>query len=179
MKASGSPRPYPGEGQGVRAVGGGFDVIVANPPYIRQEWLAPYKAYWQGRFKSYSGTADIFTYFYELGVELLRDGGRLGFITSGSWVRGNFGGPLRKYLAENAKVDSMIDFGEFQPFEGAEMIRPTIAVLTKQPPGGPMRLFKWLTAGSPPENLSDVIANALTMRTDHLGEETGSWSRTM
>ncbi len=172
MKASGSPRPYPGEGQGVRAVGGGFDVIVANPPYIRQEWLAPYKAYWQRRFKSYSGTADIFAYFYELGVELLRDGGRLGFITSGSWVRGNYGGPLRKYLAENAKVDSMIDFGEFQPFEGAEMIRPTIAVLTKQPPGGPMRLFKWLTGGSPPENLSDVIANALTMRTDHLGEET-------
>ena len=52
------------------------------------------------------------------------------------------------------------------------MIRPTIAVLTKQPPGGPMRLFKWLTAGSPPENLSDVIANAGTMRTDHLGAET-------
>ena len=95
----------------------------------------------------------------------------MGFITSGSWVRGNFGGPLRKYLAENAKVDSMIDFGEFQPFEGAEMIRPTIAVLTKQPPGGTMRLFKWLTAGSPPENLSDVITNAFRMRTDHLGEE--------
>ena len=166
-----APRPYSGEGQGVRAVGGGFDVIVANPPYIRQEWLAPYKAYWQRRFKSYSGTADIFTYFYELGVELLRDGGRLGLITSGSWVRGNFGSPLRKYLAENAKVDSMIDFGEFQPFEGAEMIRPTIAVLTKRPPGGTMRLFKWLVAGHPPENLSDVIATAPRMHADHLGAD--------
>ncbi len=102
----------------MRAGLGGFDVIVANPPYIRQEWLAPYKAYWQRRFKSYAGTADIFTYFYELGVELLRDGGRLGFITSGSWVRGNFAAPLRKYLADSAKVESMIDFGEFQPFRG-------------------------------------------------------------
>ena len=167
-----SPLPS-GEGRGVRASGGGFDVIVANPPYIRQEWLAPYKSYWQKRFKAFFGTADIFTYFYELGVELLRDGGRLGLITSGSWVRGNFGGPLRRLLAGNAKVESIIDFGEFQPFEGAEMIRPTIAVLSKNPPAGEMRLFKWLTAGRPPENLSDVVANASTLHTRHLGED--SW----
>ena len=150
---------------------GGFDVIVANPPYIRQEWLAPYKAYWQRRFKSYAGTADIFTYFYELGVELLRDGGRLGLVTSGSWVFSNFGSALRRFLAENSAIDSMIDFGEFQPFEAAEMIRPTITVLSKKPRGAPMRLFKWLTAGYPPENLSEAIANSTTMRTDLLGQD--------
>ena len=65
----------------------------------------------------------------------------------------------------------MVNFGEFQPFEGAEMIRPTIAVLTKQPPGGTMRLFKWLVAGHPPENLSDVIAAAPRMHTDRLGAD--------
>ena len=65
----------------------------------------------------------------------------------------------------------MIDFGEFQPFEDAEMIRPTITILRKQPPGPSMRLFKWLEAGQPPENLSDVIASAATMRTDHLGAD--------
>ncbi len=150
---------------------GGFDVIVANPPYIRQEWLAPYKSYWQRRFKSYAGAADIFTYFYELGVELLRDGGRLGFITSGSWVFSNFGSGLRGFLAENSAIDSMIDFGEFQPFEAAEMIRPTITVLSKKRRGEPMRLFKWLTAGYPPENLSETIASSRTMRTDLLGSE--------
>jgi hypothetical protein len=153
---------------------GGFDVVVGNPPYIRQEWLAAYKPYWQRRFKSYFGTADIFTYFYELGVELLRAGGRLGFITSGSWVFSNFGGGLRCFLAKNAAIDSMVDFGEFQPFEGAEMIRPTIAVLKKEPPGGAMRLYKWLTVGRPPENLSDVIENASTMRTERLG--TDAWT---
>jgi hypothetical protein len=150
---------------------GGFDVVVANPPYIRQEWLAPYKAHFEAVFKSYHGTADIFTYFFERGLQLLRDGGRLALITSGSWVRANFAAPLRKVIAENTAVESMIDFGEFQPFEDAEMIRPTITVLRKQPPGPPMRLFKWLEAGQPPQNLSEVIASAATMRTDHLGAD--------
>ena len=62
----------------------------------------------------------------------------------------------------------MIDFGEFQPFEDAEMIRPSITIVRKQPPGGNMRLFKWLVAGQPPENLSEIIATVPTMRTDSL-----------
>jgi len=151
---------------------GGFDVVVANPPYIRQEWLAPYKPHLETRFASYHGVADIFVYFFELGIGLLRKGGRLGFITSGSWVRSNSGGPLKKFLSEQVHIESMIDFGEYQPFEGAEMIRPTITQISKQPPGGRMQLFKWLTKGKPPENLSDVIQSAPSMSTDHLGEET-------
>ena len=148
---------------------GGFDVVVGNPPYIRSEWLSAYKPHWQSAFETFDGTADIFTYFFERGVKILRPGGRLAFITSGSWVRGNFGAPLRKFIATNSGVESMIDFGEFQPFEDAEMIRPSITILHKRPPGGSMRLYKWLTAGHPPENLSEVISAAPTMRTDHLG----------
>ncbi len=152
---------------------GGFDVVVGNPPYIRQEWLAPYKPHWEQRFQSYHGTADIYVYFYELGIDLLREGGRLGFITSGSWVRGNFGAPLRKFFSSNARMQSLVDFGEFQPFEGAEMIRPSIVIMAKFAPGGEMRLFKWLTKGEPPANLSDVISRSEPMRTDHLSES--SW----
>jgi type I restriction-modification system DNA methylase subunit len=139
---------------------GGFDVVVGNPPYIRQEWIAPFKPYWERRFKSYHGVADIFVYFFEQGIEVLRPGGQLAFITSGSWVRGNFGAPLRKFLSANVRLESMVDFGEFQPFEGAEMIRPSITIVSKDTPGGEMRLFKWLTSGRPPEVLSEEIAIA-------------------
>ena len=148
---------------------GGFDVVVGNPPYLRQEWLAPFKPYWEKRYQSYHGVADIFVYFFEQGIEVLRPGGRLAFITSGSWVRGNFGAPLRKFLSANAKLESMVDFGEFQPFEDAEMIRPSITVLSKNKPGGEMRLFKWLTSGRPPETLSEEIARAPTVRSARLG----------
>jgi hypothetical protein len=145
--------------------------VVGNPPYIRQEWLAPFKPYWERRFKSYHGVADIFVYFFEQGVELLRPGGQLAFITSGSWVRGNFGSPLRKFLSATVRMESMVDFGKFQPFEDAEMIRPSITILTKDPPGGEMRLFKWLTAGPPPATLSAEIAVAPTVRSDRFGED--------
>ena len=151
---------------------GGFDVVVGNPPYIRQEWLAPFKPYWEQRYRSYHGVADIFVYFFEQGLELLRPGGQLAFITSGSWVRGNFGAPLRKFLATNARLVSMVDFGEFQPFEDAEMIRPSITIVAKDPPGGEMRLFKWLTSGRPPEALSDVIADAPTVSAARFESET-------
>ena len=149
---------------------GGFDVVVGNPPYLRQEWLAPYKPYWATRFRTYHGVADIFTYFFEQGFEMLRPGGRLAFITSGSWVRGNFGAPLRRFLAANARLESMVDFGEFQPFEDAEMIRPSITIVSKDTPGGEMRVFRWLTSGRPPETLSEEIALAPTVQSDRLGE---------
>jgi hypothetical protein len=147
---------------------GGFDVVVGNPPYIRQEWITQYKRHWENSFSTYEGSADIFTYFYELGIRILRPGGKLGFITSGSWVRGNFGSSLRHFITQNALPESMIDFGEYQPFEDAEMIRPTIAILEKNSAPHEMKLFKWLTSGAPPEHLSEVIAHAPTMRTSHL-----------
>ncbi len=149
---------------------GGFDVVVGNPPYIRQEWLAPFKPYWERRFQTYHGVADIFVYFFEQGIEVLRPGGRLAFITSGSWVRGNFGAPLRKFLSANARMESMVDFGEFQPFEDAEMIRPSITIVSKDSPGGEMRLFKWLTSGRPPETLSEEIAVSPKVRSERFGE---------
>jgi len=150
---------------------GGFDVVIGNPPYVRQEWLTPFKPHWEASFKTYDGVADIFTYFFEQGLSVLRDRGRLAYITSGSWVRGNYGSALRKHLIEATAIESIIDFGEFQPFEDAEMIRPSITILRKGNARGEMRLFKWLVAGRPPENLTEVIETAPTMRTDRLGAD--------
>src|SRR5690242_6268964 len=60
------------------------------------------------RFDTEALAADLKKFIFLLSAE------RVGFITSGSWVGGNFGGPLRKYLAEQARIESLIDFGEYQ-----------------------------------------------------------------
>ena len=101
-------------------------------------------------------------------MEVLRPGGRLAFITSGSWVRGNFGAPLRKFLSANAKMESMVDFGEFQPFEDVEMI----PAFDHSPVEGYTRrrnaAVQMAHAGRPPEALSEVIAAAPTINTSRL-----------
>ena len=111
---------------------GGFDCVTGNPPYIRQEWLSPYKPYLQAIYATYAGTADLYIYFFERGLEVLRRGGRLGVITSGTFVRANFARPFRQWFPTVARFDRLVNFGENQPFEDAEMVYPTISVVVKE-----------------------------------------------
>ncbi|HEV3002973.1 MAG TPA: DNA methyltransferase, partial [Pirellulales bacterium] len=53
---------------------GGFDVVVGNPPYVRQELLSAIKPYLEREYRAYHGMADLYVYFYELGLRLLRPG---------------------------------------------------------------------------------------------------------
>ncbi len=110
----------------------GFDAVIGNPPYVRQELLTPFKPLYQVHFNSYSGTADLYLYFYEQGVKLLRQLGRMAYISSGTFAKTNSARPFRRWLPKHAQIDVVIDFGENQPFEGAEMVRPSIVSLTKE-----------------------------------------------
>jgi tRNA1(Val) A37 N6-methylase TrmN6 len=64
---------------------GGFDIVLGNPPYVRQETIKPFKPYLAAHFAVYAGAADLYAYFYEKGFELLRPGGRLGYISSSTF----------------------------------------------------------------------------------------------
>ena len=97
---------------------GGFDVVLGNPPYVRQELFSSLKPYLQKRFESYHGVADLFTYFFERGLRLLKPGGRLGFISSGTFFKTGSGKPLRDYLRREAILEGVVDFGDLQIFEG-------------------------------------------------------------
>ena len=101
---------------------GGFDVVVGNPPYVRQEWISPYKPYLQQAFKTFHGTADLYVYFYELGMRVLKPGGRLSFVVTNKWLKAAYGEPLRRFFAQDAWVESVVDFGHAkQIFEDADV----------------------------------------------------------
>ena len=53
---------------------GGFDVVVGNPPYVRQELLSDFKPYLQSAYEAYHGMADLYVYFYELGLRAAEAG---------------------------------------------------------------------------------------------------------
>ena len=111
----------------------GFDVVLANPPYVRQELLTAYKEHWQASFRAYDGTADLFVYFFERSLQQLKPGGRLGFIVSNKWLRGGYAEKLRAMFAKQCTIDTMVDFGHAPIFPGTDAF-PCIITLRKSPP---------------------------------------------
>ena len=118
---------------------GGFDVVVGNPPYVRQEWLTPFKTHFEQSYRAYHGMADLYVYFFERGLQLLKPGGRLSFVVTNKWMKAGYGEPLRRLLSESSWVESVVDFGHAkQIFEDADVFpsifvvrRPTDAVKPK------------------------------------------------
>ena len=97
-----------------------FDVVIGNPPYVRQEAIKEQKPALQ-KYKVYSGTADLFVYFYELGITHLKESGLLGFICSNKFFRASYGENLRKFILENTQITNIIDFDGVKVFEDASV----------------------------------------------------------
>lgn len=108
---------------------GGFDVIVGNPPYVRQEELTEIKSYLESNYEVYQGTADLFVYFFERELKMLKDGGYFGMIVSNKWLKAGYGAPLRKFL-NKFSIEQFIDFGDLKVFEDATTY-PCIIIMRK------------------------------------------------
>ncbi|BDZ71426.1 Eco57I restriction-modification methylase domain-containing protein [Methanobacterium petrolearium] len=76
----------------------GFDVVIANPPYIRQEKIRELKPLLKNKYKTYTGVSDLYVYFFENGVNVLRSGGILTFISSNTWMRTKYGKKVRSFF---------------------------------------------------------------------------------
>jgi hypothetical protein len=98
---------------------GGFDCIVGNPPYVRQEELGDLKEYFQLHYKTFQPTADLYVNFIEKGLSIIKPTGKFGMIVSNKWLRAAYGGPLRKFLTEKSTISEIIDFAGLPVFLGA------------------------------------------------------------
>jgi len=99
---------------------GGFDAVIGNPPYVRQESLGDeFKAYAKNHFQTFAGTADLYVYFFEQAHRLLRKDGYFGMICSNKFMRTNYGQALRNFLSKKTELLQIVDFGELPVFAGA------------------------------------------------------------
>ena len=69
----------------------GVDGVIGNPPYIRQEEFKEIKPHLQDHFSTFTGTADLFVYFIELGMRNLKSNGEFIFIVPNTWMRAGYG----------------------------------------------------------------------------------------
>ncbi|MEA1979036.1 MAG: Eco57I restriction-modification methylase domain-containing protein, partial [Chloroflexota bacterium] len=108
----------------------GFDVAIGNPPYVRQEKIRHLKPLLKDEYVSFTGTADLYVYFYERAIEMLTEGGVLSFISSNKFFRSGYGKSLRAYLTRNMRLRHVIDFGDAPVFTA--IAYPTILVARKK-----------------------------------------------
>ena len=111
---------------------GGFDIVIANPPYVRHETIKELKPELKKEFGDfYCGTADIYTYFYKKGIDLLKSCGHLCFIAPNKFMRAGYGKNTRKLLAMQATPKIVIDFCDLPIFDATTY--PSIILVEKTP----------------------------------------------
>ncbi|MCK5719196.1 MAG: Eco57I restriction-modification methylase domain-containing protein, partial [Thiomargarita sp.] len=97
----------------------GFDVVIGNPPYIRQEAFSALKPFLKQRFNIYHSIADLLTYFVELSYYLLKQNGHFQFIVSNKFTRANYGKAMRRFLLDKTAMTHFIDFSGLSVFDEA------------------------------------------------------------
>lgn len=112
----------------------GFDAVIGNPPYIRHESISAMKDYLKENYSVYDGTADLLTYFIELGFDILRKGGIFQFIVAYKFARAKYRQTLRGFLAQNTTLTHYLDFNDYPVFEEA-VVLAAIFGIRQGPPG--------------------------------------------
>ncbi|MBA3767472.1 MAG: Eco57I restriction-modification methylase domain-containing protein, partial [Acidobacteria bacterium] len=113
---------------------GGFDIVVANPPYVRMELFKPLKPTLRRNFPDvHSDRADLYVYFYDRAQQLLKDGGVGAFISSNKWLRAGYGENLRQQLLDRQAFHLVVDFGDLPVFKATAY--PAIFIWEKSPRG--------------------------------------------
>jgi adenine-specific DNA-methyltransferase len=131
----------------------GFDLIIGNPPYIRHEEIKHLKPQLEKDFAVFNSSADILTYFFELGNKILRPKGGLSFIVSNKFFKVSYGDNLRSYLIHNTLLQQIIEFDKVNVFDEATVKAAIIQFKKEQQ----SKTFTYLDVLAMPENLETVV----------------------
>ncbi|MCX6258110.1 MAG: Eco57I restriction-modification methylase domain-containing protein [Bacteroidia bacterium] len=110
----------------------GFDIVMGNPPYIRQEHLGNLKNYLQNNYTVFSGMGDLFSYFYELSFKILSKNGHFCFINN-TFDKTNAGKTLRGFIQNNYSILKYVDLTSVVVFDEATTY-PVVMLIRKETP---------------------------------------------
>ncbi|WP_336346192.1 Eco57I restriction-modification methylase domain-containing protein [Halalkalicoccus ordinarius] len=118
----------------------GFDALIGNPPYVRMEKFKKAKKYLTAEFDTHAARTDLYVYFIEQSVRILRKDGLYGAIVSNKFLRSNYGKNVRSLLGSQTAIHEIIDFGGLPVFPDAT-VRSAIVISQKNPKSGKNPLF--------------------------------------
>ena len=106
--------------------------MIGNPPYVRQELLGEeMKRALKKSYSTYDGMADLYVYFYEQGLRLLRPGGRMGYVVTNKWLKAGYAENLRELFCEKGWLEFVADFGHAKHFFPDADVFPSVLVMRK------------------------------------------------
>jgi len=150
------------DANGDRKTNAGFDAIIGNPPYIRMEKFKRSKDYLRGAYETHASRSDMYVYFVEKSVDILRKNGEYGAIISNKFLRANYGRGLRSFLSHSSSIKKIVDFGELPVFDDASVM-PLILLASKGTQSGPPQYAEILS----------LDFNSLSERVDQRAYECG------
>lgn len=133
----------------------GFDIVIGNPPYVRHEQIKSLKSAFKKQYHCYDGLADLYIYFYERSIQLLREKGVLTFISSNSFLNAGFAEKFRGYIAQKTSIKQLIDFAETNVFEA--FTEPCILILLKLLPAKNQIYFLKWNQSEKPKNIATTF----------------------
>jgi hypothetical protein len=143
----------------------GFDFVVGNPPYVRQELIPEaLLAVYRKRFSTLFDRADLYVPFIERSLRLLAAGGQLSFICADRWMKNRYGGPLRELVAKDFHLRIYVDMTGTPAFHSEVAAYPAITVIGREMPG-PTRV-----AERPPIEAVALKELASHLRAEGLGD---------
>ncbi|WQY48081.1 class I SAM-dependent DNA methyltransferase [Helicobacter pylori] len=147
----------------------GFDCIIGNPPYIRQEQIKDLKPLLEKQYQDfYNSTADIYTYFFALAYHLLKEKGFSAFITSNKYARAKYGAKLREWLLKKTTIVSYMELNALKVFESAAVDTSIMNFIKQTPPKE--SVFKYYEPT--PDDKDDLKSTpSLTMKQNALSTE--------
>lgn len=109
-----------------------FDVVVGNPPYVRQELIPDeLMAAYRTRYRTIFDRADLYIPFIEQSLTLLKQGGHLGFICADRWMKNRYGGPLRQLVADHFHLKIYVDMYDTRAFQSDVVAYPAITIIAR------------------------------------------------
>lgn len=146
-----------------------YDAVVGNPPYVRiQKVPEERRPEYKEGFDSATGRFDLSVLFMEYGVESLRDGGHIAFITSNKFLTTQYGEGIRTYLRENAAIETLIDFTDTGVFDVT--VLPCILVARRGSSDAESLGYSILKQADNPGN-SEKYDDLLSLIDQHLTDE--------
>lgn len=145
---------------------GGFDAVIGNPPYVRQEGVSAFKEYFKKNYKSYHGLADLYVYFIEKEFYLLKESGLFGMICSGKFTQTGYGEKLREFILTQS-IECIVNYLDSQIFEGATTY-PLIIIAKRDHPNKKHSISYSSASNAGSMIPDDIIKSAYKLKQDRL-----------